>query len=220
MNEKISKSMLWFSVTFIASSIASVFALASLFNLKLAVAATFVQALYTISAIAIGGIYAWVKLQIFREFDPHLSISQTVSHRRLGTKYIHLAVTAELKNSSKVSVEIRQALFRLQQIAPLSDDDVEALYHEYSLSLDDENYILWPTYSEIKNTWSPGSFVIEPGEIETEVYEFIVPAELERVLVYAYFTNDESISGDDDDESFEEEDGDRMWEATTVYDIT
>lgn len=145
MNEKISMRMLWFSVAFIASSVASVFALSSLLNIKLATAATFVQALYTISAIAIGGIYAWVKLQIFREFDPHLSISQTVSHRPLGTKYIHLAITAELKNSSKVSVEIRQALFRLQQIAPLSDGDVEALYEEYSLSQDDENYILWPT---------------------------------------------------------------------------
>ncbi len=51
MNEKISKSMLWFSVAFIASSVASMFALASLFNLKLTAAATFVQGLYTISAL-------------------------------------------------------------------------------------------------------------------------------------------------------------------------
>ena len=226
MNDSISKSMLWFSVLFVLSSVGSVFALSWLLDIKLVAAATFVQALYTVAAIAIGGVFAWVKLQIFRDFDPHLTINQSVSHRRIGTKYVHLAVTAELKNSSKVSIEIRQALYRIQQISPLSDEEVEALYYEYSLGQDNENYILWPTYSEINNTWSSGSFVVEPGEIETEVYEFIVPNELERVLVYSSFTDDEPLQYDivddqavDDEEFADDNEFERVWEATTVHDI-
>ena len=42
------------------------------------------QSLVTILAIIVGGIFALFKLQAFRDFDPHLTISHNVSHRLIG----------------------------------------------------------------------------------------------------------------------------------------
>ena len=84
--------------------------------------------LVTVAAIAIGGIIAIFKFQLFRDSAPHLTITHTISHRLVGNSYLHIAVTAELHNSSKVKMELRQAIFRLQQVVPTSDEDVQGLY--------------------------------------------------------------------------------------------
>ena len=81
-----------------------------------------IQLFVVASAIVIGGFFALYKLQIFRDFEPYLTVSQEVSHRFVGDNYIHVETTATLHNSSKVKIEIRKGLFRLQQIAPTSDE--------------------------------------------------------------------------------------------------
>ena len=79
-----------------------------------------IQLFVVASAVVIGGFFALYKLQIFRDFEPHLTVSQEVSHRIIGEKFIHVETTATLHNSSRVKIEIREGLFRLQQIAPTS----------------------------------------------------------------------------------------------------
>ena len=48
--------------------------------------ATAVASIVTAIAILLGGIYAVFKLRVFRDLKPHLTITQRVSHRRVGTK--------------------------------------------------------------------------------------------------------------------------------------
>ena len=64
------------------------------------------QSVVTVVAIAGGGVFAYYELQVFRAFAPHLTISQEVSHRYIGDRYVHIAVTATLHNSSKVKIEL------------------------------------------------------------------------------------------------------------------
>ena len=197
-----------------------VFMLTGWFGLPLQTSILVVQGLVTVSAIGVGGVYAWFKLQIFGDFSPHLTIDQSVSHRRISNGHIHLAVTAKLKNTSKIPIELRQGMYRLQQIAPLRDEDVEALFDQYLSGKEDEKYIQWPTHSEINNTWSPGSFMVEPGEVKTKVYEFIVPLDMKRVLVYAYFTGEGPWSHETfDDRETREVEFEEGWDTTTVYDL-
>ena len=70
-------------------------------------ALTAVQATVTVSAVLVGGVFAYYKLDLFREFHPHLTIEQSISHRRVGTTSTHISVTARVHNSSKVAVSIR-----------------------------------------------------------------------------------------------------------------
>ena len=76
-------------------------------------AAKTVQALGTLAAILAGGAFALYKLQVLRDFQPHLTITHEISHRRIGDSYVHLDVAATLRNSSKTNVEIRKVNFVL-----------------------------------------------------------------------------------------------------------
>ena len=67
-------------------------------------AAKTVQALGTLAAILAGGVFALYKLQVFRDFQPHLTITHEISHRPIGDSYVHLDVTVTLRNSSKTHV--------------------------------------------------------------------------------------------------------------------
>ena len=169
-----------------------------------------VQAGITFVAIIVGGVVAFLKLQVFRDFEPHLTISNWISHRLVGTKYVHIAVTAVLHNSSKVKVEIRRGFFRLQQLAPVSDEEVERLYDQVFVD-EAYDYIQWPALYEIPRTWSKGEILVEPGESHHESCEFIVTTDVESVIIYTYFYNSGYAQA-----SSETSEG---WGVTSVYDI-
>ena len=63
---------------------------------KLKDIAAIVQSSVAAAAIVTGGIFAYYKLQLFRDFKPHLTISHNISHRILSDSYMHIDVTATL----------------------------------------------------------------------------------------------------------------------------
>ena len=170
-------------------------------------AAAVVQALATAAAIGIGGAFAWFKLQIFRDFTPHLTISHEVGHRIISPSYALIDVTVVLHNGSKVHVELREAIFRLQMVAPISDAEAARLYDEMY-----ENRGVrarWPKLNEVERSWNEGELIVEPGESHRESCDFIVSTDVAAARVYTFFHNP----------NFQEGGGmARGWGATTVYD--
>ena len=182
----------------------------ALTDTKFTDAATAVQAIGILVAICVGGVFAYQRLQIFRTFEPHLTITHKVSHRHIGDSYTHIAVTATLRNSSKVQVELRDGFFRLQKITPLPDEEVEALYAQ-AFNEDGEYVNLqWDTLERIERSWSKNELIVEPGESHPETYEFIVARDVESVLIYTYFYAPRFS---------QDAPSPRGWVATTVYDI-
>ncbi len=168
-----------------------------------------VQAFVWAFLIVAGGIFAYRKLQLFRDFEPHLTITQSVTHRPIGNQYTHIAVTATLHNSSKVKVEIREFFFRMHQVRPLSDEDVE---YRYAQAFSSERYsdIDWPVLENVSQRFGPNERVIEPGEYHHEPFEFIVSKNVETILIYSYFYNPKHS---------EHSQSAQGWTATIVYDI-
>ncbi len=168
-----------------------------------------IQSALTVVAIVVGGVFALFKLQVFRTFEPHLTITHEVHHRYVGDSYVHIDVTATLRNSSRVAVEIREAEFSIQQISPVSDEEVEAVYSEVFI---DKKliYLQWPFLESVPFEWDQGEMVIEPNESHQQTYEFIVLGHLETVLIYTYFENPQLPRPPKSAEG---------WAATTVYDI-
>ena len=82
----------------------------------------------TIIALSVGGWFALFKIRIFRELKPHMTVSQDVTYRHIGSQYIHIMGKASIHNSSKVAVQIDQAFIRVQAVAPISDNEVEVLF--------------------------------------------------------------------------------------------
>ena len=167
------------------------------------------QSAITVFAIVVGGVFAWFKLQAFRDFEPHLTISHEVHHRIISDSYVHIDVTATLHNSSRVNIELGEADFRLQQVSPLSDSQVESLYAEV-FAEEEHTHVQWPILSQVQRDWGKGDLIVEPGESHQESYDFIVSTDVESVSLYTYFYNPGYREGSHTAQG---------WRATTVYDI-
>ena len=172
-------------------------------------AAGIVQAVFTALAILVGLVIAVVKLELFREFQPHLTISHEVSHRPVGDSYAHIAVTATLYNSSRVLVEVGEAQFHLQQISPALDEEAISLYAQAFSSGDYEDF-QWPTLDTVQRIWGEGALAVEPGEAHPEPYEFIVSRDVESVIIYTRFSNTRNSGWSAIPSG---------WSATTFYDL-
>ena len=105
--------------------------------------AEIILAFITVIAIAAGAYFAHNRFQIFRTFQPHLTISHRVFHRRLSESYIHIDATALLHNSSRVQIELRKGLIRLQGVSPVSDEEAESAYAMTFVDRDYNN-LQWP----------------------------------------------------------------------------
>ena len=153
------------------------------------IVAAMVQASVTALAITVAGVFAGRKLQVFRDFEPHLTISHDISHRRVGDSYVHIFVTATLRNSSKVAVDIRRAMFWVQHVSPVSNEEVERLHSDVFLRGIQQD-LQWPVIQDRERVWNPYQVIVEPGETYSEPIEFIVgSAAVETVMVYTYFYN-------------------------------
>ena len=189
-----------------------------------------VQAVATIIAIVLGGIFAWRRGFIFRHEQPHVTISHDVTHRQIGHGYVHIEVTATLYNSSQVEVEFRDGLFAVEQLAPLSQKDAERLFEEL-FEKDLYEIPKWRLLRERRLEWSKDELIIEPREKVTATFEHIVSNAVESVLITTYFYNTRvmgKISADmkprDADRRkrlwwFWRTSGPKGWVRTTVYDI-
>ena len=142
---------------------------------------------------------------MFRDFAPHLAISHEVTHRLVGESYVHIAVVATLRNSSRVKLELRKGFFQVLSISPVSDEEIEALYYKaFVKTIFDD--IDWPLLYEIRPKWDKGGLIVEPRESLQETYEFIIKRDVKSILIYTYFYNPHPSTP-------------KGWGATTVYDI-
>ena len=165
-----------------------------------------VQSWVTVAAIAIAGVFAVLRLEGFRNFAPHLTISHYITHRVVGTQYVHIAVTATLHNSSKVKIEISEGFFRLQQISPISDEEIEEL--EAQVFVDKtKQHIQWPTLVQLPRHWEKNELIIEPGESHQETCEFIISRKVNTALIYTYYYNQNRLGSSEG------------WGVTSVYDM-
>ena len=163
----------------------------------------------TVLAVILGAIFAAYKWQVFRESEPHLTITHEVSHRPVGESYVHIAVTAMLHNSSKVHIELLEGYFLLQQVAPALDEDVEVLYAQVFV---DGNFkdIQWPTLDATPRHWGTSELIVEPGATHPETMEFLVFKDVEAVTIYTYFYNSAFSPGTQTAQG---------WGANSVHDI-
>ena len=172
-------------------------------------AVAILQGLATVAAVALGALFAYRNSLLFRSFEPHLTVTQAVASRAVGTQYVHISVITTLHNTSKVKAEIREGFFQIHQVQPISDEDVEHLYNQ-SFNSGAFSSIDWPVLDKIAWQRGPGALVVEPGESHQEPCEFIVSKDVDAVLVYSYFYNRVHMEGSQSAQG---------WTATTFYDV-
>lgn len=146
------------------------------------------QSIATTIALALGGIWAYFQFVLYRNQQPHLTVSQQVTFRSVNADYFQVNAVGLLNNTSRVKVEIQKVSFQLQQVAPISSLDTERLRDEVFVSKERED-IQWPVLYERTREWNARLCVVEPGETLEITCEFIVPSAMKSIIIYTYVHN-------------------------------
>lgn len=190
------------------------------------------QAVATIIAIGLGGVFAWRRGYLFRHGQPHITIDHQITYRSVSPGYIHIEVTAILQNTSRVKVEIRDGLFIMQQLAPADDAYVSDLYRRAFADRDSRYYqpLEWAYLEEIPRVWNPDELIVEPGSSAAVTFEYVVSSEIRSVLITTHFYNTKVLGKIPADINprdarnrrkwwFRRASGSKGWNRTTAYDI-
>ena len=129
-------------------------------------------------------IAAW-KFSLFREGQPHLTITQEIHTQPLGQSYRLVAATATLHNTSKVIVRPPAAWCKLDQTAPLNDEEVEYIYTRALESSPGNNRRQYPWWQldQINRIWSNGELTVEPNERNPITFQFIISGQVTAIGV-------------------------------------
>ena len=73
-------------------------------------------------------------------------------------------------------------------MTPIENEEIESLYGE-SFQTQYSGYFQWPTLDYHAADWEKDSLTVEPGEKETQTFEFMVSREVESVIITTYFYN-------------------------------
>ena len=190
-----------------------------------------VGAVVSIVVVIGGGILARRNAQIFRARSPHIILSHEISHRFVGDSYVHIFVTAVMHNTSRVHIEFLDGFGSIQQVKPVSDDDVEYLYQQVFVDQDFGN-LQWAPLDTLRLHWPKDGLLVEPGETETEIFDFVVQRDVRSVAITTYFYNSRVVGKIPDDVKLDavtrrkkrtlrwrRESGPLGWGRTSVYDI-
>ena len=144
---------------------------------------------------------------------------------------MHIFVTALLHNSSRVHIEFLDGFASIQQVKPISDDDVESLYEKMFIQEEFAN-LQWISLDMLRHHWNKDGLLVEPGEMETETFDFVVQKGVESVAITTYFYNSRVVGKIPDEielgavarrrkrfRRWRRVGGPLGWGRTTVYDM-
>ncbi len=190
------------------------------------------QAMATIIAIGLGGVFAWRRGYLFRTGQPYITIAHEITHRRVSDGYVQLELTATVHNPSRVKVELRDALFIVQQLAPASDDYVTDLYRRAFGEHEPRQYrpLAWEYLDEIPRVWNKDELLVEPGASVAVAFEYVLSVEIHSVSITTHFYNTKVMgkipAGTNPRDAENRKhfgmwaaSGTKGWNRTTTYDI-
>ncbi len=184
-----------FSLLVIAISISIAFGLGTLFRLDAATTARWYSAVFISFSLCMGGFVAYRKLEIFRDFEPNITVSHRITHRPMGPGYRVLTVTADLRNDSKVSTSIQSGYFRIYWLAPYSAKNIDSIIDQARITQHDDDSLLVIGNLDLisiidLDISKERDIIIEPGETHSETYNFPLRDDvLESVFIETYFEN-------------------------------
>src|SRR5579871_2667088 len=77
------------------------------------------QAIVTIVAVFIGGLWTYNAFVKERQEYPHANIEQKISHAELSERLILLTVDIQLSNTGTTQIRVARSVVRVQQVLPL-----------------------------------------------------------------------------------------------------
>lgn len=149
------------------------------------------QTIVTIAAMVVGGVWTYMLFVVRRQRHPRAELSHSVQTAEIapGRRLVH--VTVAVTNVGDVLVRLVSGCTRLQQVAPLSDDDLRSSIEAGRDPVPaGASEVEWPFLAERAYDWGGGPVEIEPGESETIHCDFVVTSDLRVAEVYTHLDNE------------------------------
>ena len=169
---------------------------------------TIIQAVVTIIAVILGGVWTYFLFIKKRQRFPRASISHQIFYKRISESKALLNIKTVIANSGDVLLCLESGFVRIQQILPIPDDIADIIKQDQDPVGEDKTEVDWPLISERFFTWDTGKCEIEPAESDQFVSDHVIDPQVQLISVYSYFKNTKKRKRD------------IGWGATTVYRIT
>lgn len=127
---------------------------------------------------------AWWRFKVFRVREPAITTDLRVSSRRSSPSYNALSAVVVMTNTSRVAVRITGLTWRVQVLAPYSDEDVTSKIDEYTTHMEvDGAPIEFPWNVNYTISQVNTKIALEPGEANTISMSLAIPDWIEAVDV-------------------------------------
>lgn len=155
--------------------------------------AEFLQAVFTILAIIVGGIYSYYLFWKTRPIFPRANITHHLGHRPIANDKLWLHVSVKISNAGDVLISLVEGEVRISKVLPLPPDILDSINkgHDPVDEEEGETMIMWPEIALRESKWEKGKEVrIEPNESDELHYDFIInAAETKTIEIYSHFRN-------------------------------
>lgn len=150
------------------------------------------QAIVTILGIIVGGAWTYILFIKDRQDLPQATIEEKITSvgLPLGIHYVQVAVN--IANTGHTLLKASEAILRVEQILPIGGCDgdpcaAREINAALAASTQTADRFDWPL---IASRTAVESWSIEPGESETEDFEFAVPSTIDTARFYVWIRND------------------------------
>jgi len=147
-------------------------------------------------ALTIAAVWTLVLYLQTREAEPRVEVVQDITSFSISTDYSLLHVNVRIKNISKVAIEPKVGLIKVQQICPLvacgGPDPLgrpcprDAILAGKQPTIDGHPEAPWPELGYREDWLREGNMVLEPGETSMRSIDFLVPRDVTLVRVFTF----------------------------------
>jgi hypothetical protein len=161
-----------------------------------------IQAIVTVGAIVIGGLWTYRLFVVDRQDHAHAKLSERVTHVALAPNLNLIQVVLSIENTGHTLLSISKARVFIQQVSPLNGcatssrctiDQLNAAVRDTERTDDRFDWTLVARRDTAMQRARP----IEPGESEDIDVEFAIPSSVQTARIYGFVRNNEISTTDD-----------------------
>lgn len=145
-----------------------------------------VESIAKILALLAGGAWAYYSFWLRREKYPAARLRHRFSEVLISKEERFVRVEVIVENVSSKLIQIEHITCTLQQLYPLAETDDGP----FKLTPTKGNpEVPWPTLAHYPHSFPLGAREVEPKEIDTFQFDFVIPQNVEVVQAYSYVDN-------------------------------
>jgi hypothetical protein len=143
------------------------------------------QAFVAFAAIAVGGVWF---LRTRRRY-PKAHVSHEAWSWKTGAGERIVRVVIGVENRGEVLLQLGRAIVRVHQVTPLSEEVLGAVQAARKAETGQMGALEWRPFHEQAIDWKALGGELEPGEWDELSCHFVLPEEVECVIVYSFLEN-------------------------------